>query len=244
MGTTNNMDADSFAFFVGLFSMIGGVVFAMGLVAVFVWLILRAVMVIPREHHRFSAGRLWTFYGVWGFLNVGLIILAVATFDAEGGEGSDWPYSVAQLLVQAYMTGCIFWIMLEVPAAFRTAFATYPPEVVPASDHGRIVGLSYAILSLVSVVFMLITSFAMGQGNPLMMIRKQLSSQQEANSPFAMPAGEIAMGCGGSILGIVSLVLLILFIVKISASRKALLKLQHEAENPAPAAPPSVPSPD
>ena len=242
MGTTSNMDTESFAFFAGLLSMIGGVVFAMAVVGVIVWLISRAVKVIPREHHRFSTGRLWTFYGVWVFLNIGLIILAVATYDADGGDGSDWQYPVAQLLVQAFMTGAIFWVMLKVPAAFSAAFATYSPEVVPPGDHGRLVGLSYAILSLVSVVFVLVTSLVMGQGNPLTMVNKQLAAQQDAGSPFAMPAGEIAMGCGGGVLGIVSLVLLVIFMVKISTSRGALLKLQHDAANPAPSAPPSVPT--
>ena len=239
MGTTSSMDTESLAFFGGLVSMIGGIALTMAVVAVIVWLISRAVKVIPLEHHRFSTGRLWTFYGVWVFLNIGLIILAAATYDADG---SDWQYSVAQLLVQAYMTGCIFWVMLKVPAAFSAAFATYSPEVVPPGDHGRLVGLSYAILSLVSVVLLMITSFAMGQGNPLTMLKKQLAMQQEADSPFAMPAGEIGMACGGGVLGIVSLVLLIIFIVKISTSRGALLKLQHEAANPAPSAPPSVPT--
>ena len=241
MGTTNNMDAGSIAFFGGIASMIGGVLFTIAFVAVIVWLISRAVTVIPREHHRFSAGRLWTFYGVWVLLNIGLIILAVATYDADGGEGPDWQYSVAQLLVQAYMTGCIFWVMLKVPAAFSSAFATYSPEMVPPGDHGRLVGLAYAILSLVSVVFILVTSFVMGQGNPLTMLRNQLSVQQESDSPLAMQPGEIAMACGSGILGIVSLVLLIIFVVMISKSRGALLKLQHEAENPAPSVPPSAP---
>ena len=242
MGTTSSMDTESLAFFGGLVSMIGGMALTMAVVAVIVWLVSRAVNVIPREHHRFNTGRLWTFYGVWVFLNIGLIILAVATYDADGGDGSDWQYSVAQLLVQAYMTGCIFWVMLKVPAAFSAAFATYSPEVVPPGDHGRLAGLSYAILSLVSLVFLLIASFAMGQGNPLTMLQKQLAMQQDAASPFAMPAGEIAMACGGGVLGIVSLVLLIIFIVKISTSRGALLKLQHDAANPAPSAPPSVPT--
>ena len=241
MGTTSSMDTESLAFFGGLVSMIGGMALTMAVVAVIVWLVSRAVNVIPREHHRFNTGRLWTFYGVWVFLNIGLIILAVATYDADGGDGSDWQYSVAQLLVQAYMTGCIFWVMLKVPAAFSAAFATYSPEVVPPGDHGRLAGLSYAILSLVSLVFLLIASFAMGQGNPLTMLRNQLSVQQESDSPLAMQPGEIAMACGSGILGIVSLVLLIIFVVMISKSRGALLKLQHEAENPAPSVPPSAP---
>ena len=53
--------------------------------------------------------------------------------------------------------------------------------------------------------------------------------------------GQLIMGCGQSILGIVSMVLLIIFIVTITRSRGALLKLRHEDANPAPSTPPAVP---
>ena len=229
MSTTGAMDPDSIALLMGMVSMLGGLLFMAALGAVIAWLIARAVKVIPPEVRRIGPSIVWGLYFAWVLLAAVLVAFTFFAYDPNADEESVLLFPIVQIPVQVFGMVATCWVMFGVPASFTAAFAAHPDSGASGGDHGRLIGLSIAMISVVTGVATSIGNLIMGQANPLREVKRSMAMQQAMYSPFDVPVGQMVMGCGMSILGIVLIVLLVIFLVRISKSRGALVRLQRGA---------------
>ena len=241
MGDADSVDMDSFAFIAGVASMSVGTLVTLVLLGIVAWLITRAVSVIPREQSGINVGRFWGLFVLWLLMNVALVPIAALTYQQDGDGGPSPLVPICQFVVGVFTVWGIFWIALRVPAAFKTAFASYSEQMVSMGNHGRIQGLCLAILAAVATIGSFVGSLALGLGNPLSVLQRQTDGMTGV-SPGIQP-GELVLSCGSGILGIAMLVLMIIFLVQITNSRTALLRLQHETEDPSSPGPPPALNP-
>ncbi|MBC03667.1 MAG: hypothetical protein CMJ34_10265 [Phycisphaerae bacterium] len=240
-GTNNGMDPESIAL-VFMFVIMGvTILMVAGIGAVVFWLFSRAAAVIPLEQRRIGPGAIWGLYGAWMLAAIGVMSYGIITSDPEGGAESGGFLPFVQMIADLVFIASTAWIMTGLPAGFAAAFSSYSPERVPAGGHGRVLGVWLIIIAVATGVTNLVGNLVFDMGNPFDQMQDSMEMQQGAGSPLGVATGQLIMGCGQSILGIVSMVLLIVFIVTITRSRGALLKLRHEDENPAPSTPPAAP---
>ena len=169
-----------------------------------------------------------------------MIAFTLVTYDPDAADESTSLYSFAQIPGQLFYMAATCWVMIRVPASLKAAFAAHPEPTSPQGDHGRLTGIWIAVLGVASGVVGVVGGLVVGQKNPLNEVQRSMAMQHGVDSPFDLPASQMVMGCAMSILGLAMIVLLVIFLVQVSKARGSLLRLQDEARNPVPSAPPAA----
>lgn len=210
----------------------GGVAFGL-LLAVVIgsicsWLAARAVAAVPVEQRRIQPSAIWGIQVLsWLIMIVSggtTYLLAVNPEPSDAVLYGNLALSVTFGLLQSVW---IWWVGIALPRSFEAAFGSYEGDPgVPDCNHGRTLGL--AMLAVYTVFFAVsqVATFAMGGGNPVADVRRQMAQQQDPDLAQQIP--QMVVGCANAILGVAYMVLLIIFLVSITRSRRALLDLQYE----------------